>query len=144
MNLQEALHDEVAEALHLSSGKGWADPGLLPRLVLLESAIRESFRCNPISLIVAERKVLPKGGIALPSGETIPQGTILGIPTIGIHRDENIYQNAERYDPFRFCNRRPDHASANVDDAPSGPRTSSTVVNVTDSFLNFGVGKYAW
>ncbi|KAI6855675.1 hypothetical protein KC338_g8761 [Hortaea werneckii] len=136
----EVLHNEIASALE-SCAQGWADPALLSRLGYLESAIRESFRCNPVSLIVAERKVLARGGIDLPSGDHLPFGTILGVPTIGVHTDDEIYKNGIQYDPFRFRKRT---LGENVDgQRPAAPLVSSTVVNVSDAYLNFGTGKGA-
>ncbi|PGH19459.1 hypothetical protein AJ80_03960 [Polytolypa hystricis UAMH7299] len=141
MKVQDHLYNEIASALNSSPDKGWADQGLLPRLVLLNSAIRETMRCHPVSSINVERKVVAKGGVTLPSGYHLPKGTMLGVPAVGIHADENIYPDAAKYDPFRHCNRRPGEKLDEKDTAV--PLTSIGVVNVTDTFLPFGVGKFA-
>jgi cytochrome P450 len=142
MKVQKHLYNEIANALDTSTGKGWADQTLLPRLVFLNSAIRESLRCNPASIVNLQRKVVPKEGVTLPSGQHLPKGTWLGVPVVGIHSDENIYPNAAKYEPFRFCNRKPGEEPDEKDAAV--PVTSTGVVNVTDTFLPFGAGKFAW
>jgi len=141
MKVREHLYNEIVNALDTSPGKGWADQHLLPRLVFLNSAIRETLRCNPVAVVSAERKVIPKEGITLPSGQQLPKGARLGIPVVGIHSDENIYPNAAKYEPFRFCNRKPGEELDEKDAAI--PVTSTGVVNVTDIFLSFGAGKSA-
>lgn len=142
MKVQEHLYNEIANALDTSPGKSWADQTLIPRLVLLNSAARETLRCNPVSIITTERKVLPKEGVTLPSGQHLPKGTWLGVPTVGVHSDENNYLNAAKYEPFRFCSRKPGEEPDEKDSAI--PFTSTGMVNVTDSYLSFGAGKYAW
>ena len=142
MKVQEHLYNEIANNLDTSPGKGWTDQTLLPRLVFLNSAIRESLRCNPNSSVVLEQKVLPKEGVTLPSGQHLPKGTWLGVPIVGVHSDENIYPNAANYEPFRFCNRKPGEEPDEKDAAI--PVTSTGVVNVSDTFLSFGAGKFAW
>lgn len=123
--------------------RGWADPGLLPRLVLLNSAIRETMRCNPVSVITAERKVSAPGGVSLPSGgQHLPKGTWLGVPVVGVHSDESIYPNASTYQPFRFCSHDPNDKPDGI--CGTARVTSTGIVNVTDSFLAFGAGKFAW
>ncbi|OXV06042.1 hypothetical protein Egran_06192 [Elaphomyces granulatus] len=118
MKVREHLYNEIANALDTSPGKGWADQHLLP-----------------------QGKVIPKEGITLPSWQQLPKGTWLGIPVVGIHSDENIYPNAAKYEPFRFCNRKPGEELDEKDAAI--PVTSTGVVNVTDIFLPFGAGKSA-
>ena len=142
MKVQEHLHNEIVNALDTSPGKGWADQTLLPRLVFLNSAIRETLRCNPSSVVNIQRKVLAKQGVTLPSGQHLPKGTWLGVPVVGIHSDENIYSNVAKYDAFRFCNRKPGEEPDEKDAAI--PNSSTGVVNVTDTFLAFGAGKFAW
>jgi cytochrome P450 len=142
MKVREHLYNEIVNALDTSPGKGWADQHLLPRLVFLNSAIRETLRYNPTTVVSAERKVVSKEGITLPSGQQLPKGARLGVPIVGIHSDENIYPNAAKYEPFRFCNRKP---GEEVDEKDAAiPVTSTGVVNVTDIYLSFGVGKSAW
>jgi cytochrome P450 family 6 len=38
----------------------------------------------------------------LPNGATLPEGTGLIIPVLGIHRDPLIYSNPLKFDPERF------------------------------------------
>ncbi|KAL2126380.1 hypothetical protein VTI74DRAFT_1019 [Chaetomium olivicolor] len=139
MRVRDHLYDEITAAL--AEGQGWDDQGLLSRLVLLNSAIRETMRLNPVSVVTLERKILPKDGVTLPSGQHLPRGTWLGVPVVGIHSDENIYPDAAIYQPFRFCSRSPGETSGNI--AGDEKLTSTGVVNVTDTFLPFGAGKFA-
>ncbi|KAB5570732.1 cytochrome P450 [Coniochaeta sp. 2T2.1] len=137
MGLQDMLYNEISNALDPTPGKGWADTTLLNRLVLLNSAIRETMRLNPVSVVTLERKINPKEGVTLPSGQHLPHGTWIGVPVVGVHSDENLYPNAASYEPFRFCNRKPGESEG------AGQMTSTGVVNVTDTFLPFGAGKFA-
>jgi cytochrome P450 len=142
-HVRDHLYDEIMAALDTSAeGHGWGDQGLLPRLVLLNSAIRETMRLNPVSVVTLERKILPKEGVTLPSGQHLPRGTWLGVPVVGVHSDESIYPDAATYQPFRFCNRKPEEQPGTV--AAAEKLTSTGVVNVTDTFLPFGAGKFAW
>ncbi|PGH13920.1 hypothetical protein AJ79_03335 [Helicocarpus griseus UAMH5409] len=139
MNVQEHLYREIVNALDTSPDKGWGDQSLLSRLVLLHSTLRETMRVNPVALVVGQRKVVSRAGVTLPSGQHIPKGTWLGVSTTGVHTE---YPNADMYDPFRFCAHRPDEKIERKDSyAP--PNTSQGIVNVTDNFLTFGLGKVA-
>jgi cytochrome P450 len=142
MKVREHLYNEIANALDTSPGKGWADQDLLPRLVFLNSAIRESLRCNPVTVVAIERKVVLKEGVTLPSGQHLPKGASAGLPVVGIHSDENTYPNAAKYEPFRFCSHKPGEEPD--EKYAATPVTSTGVVNVTDTFLSFGAGKFAW
>ncbi|WEW56959.1 hypothetical protein PRK78_002418 [Emydomyces testavorans] len=71
MRVQDHLYNEIASALDTPPGRGWADQTLLHRVIFLNSAV--------------QRKVLPKISITLPSGQHLPQGTWLGVPTVGVH-----------------------------------------------------------
>jgi cytochrome P450 len=115
--------------LNTEPGKGWADQALLPRLVLLNSVVRETMRCNPVSIITSERKVVAKDGVTLPSGQHLPRGSWLGVPVVGIQSDETIYPDAAEHQPFRFCSRKPGEITDEKDAAT--PLTSTGVVNVT-------------
>lgn len=103
-------------------------------------------RLNPVSVVTLERKVLPREGVTLPSGQHLPAGTWLGVPVVGVHSDESIYPDAASYKPFRFCSRKPDGKpeDGNAAAANTTQMTSTGLVNATDTFLPFGAGKFAW
>lgn len=113
------------------------DSNLVARMPFANSAIRETLRLNPFSLVVLERVVLAKQGITLPSGQHLSKGTWLGVPTVGPQLDEAIYPNSRTYQPFRFCNRQPGEIK-------EGPITTNSISNITETFLPFGLGKWAW
>lgn len=59
-------------------------------LLYLEACIQESIRIHPSQGLILER-VVPKGGVKLPDGPYIAEGTIVGINPWVVHLDEKIY-----------------------------------------------------
>jgi cytochrome P450 len=68
----------------------------------LEAVIREALRLYPGNLFPQER-VVPPGGLKLPDGRYVPEGTALGFNAYAIHRNKAIWgQDAEEFRPERF------------------------------------------
>jgi cytochrome P450 len=66
------------------------------------------------------------------NGVTIEPGEIVATNIAGVHMDNNLYPNAEKYDGFRFSRMREIDGKA--------VHAAST----SKEFLQFGHGKYAW
>uniref|UniRef100_A0A1L8E4G3 Putative cytochrome n=1 Tax=Nyssomyia neivai TaxID=330878 RepID=A0A1L8E4G3_9DIPT len=74
-------------------------------LQYLTMVIQETFRMYP-SLMVLDRVCVDDNSYSLEPQHSfsIPKGMPVYIPTFAIHRDPNIYQNPEEFDPERFHN----------------------------------------
>lgn len=96
---------------------------------LLDSLIRESLRFHPILIKGLTKEVVAKDGISLPgSAVRMPAGSWIGVPVLGIHRDERFYADPQVYQPFRYVD--------------SGEGISAG--KPTTTYLGFGYGKHAW
>ncbi len=96
-------------------------------------------------------------GISLGSGKGnvhIPRGTVIAAPVDPIHRDNDIYPDAHRFNPYRFI--QPDNVRSifsviNPDEKQDGhqdqdsahPGKQKSATTLDEAFLGFGFGKYA-
>jgi cytochrome P450 len=129
-DLLETMRDEVLSELsspaQIKSHKGtfpspWGKAALA-RMVHVDSAIRESMRLNGFVARGIMKTVMAPGGVTLPDGTHIPQGTKVGIQAYSVHHDEDHYPHAETYDAFRFVQ----ETNADLDTAiASGSDTES-------------------
>ncbi|QMW45956.1 hypothetical protein G4B11_009411 [Aspergillus flavus] len=99
----------------------------------IDSAIRESLRMNSLSPRSLHRQVVRRGGVVLPDGQKVPTGTWLCVLSGNIQRDEDYYEDAQTYKPFRFV---PKLTEAGGDKAPLLPLTN-------EKYLTFGYGRHA-
>ena len=74
----------------------------------------------------------------------MPQGGWVGIPVLGIRRDERFYERVESYEPFRYVQIKEcgeaetlKGSSARYEDALEAGRPTAT-------YLGFGYGRHAW
>ena len=67
-------------------------------------------------------------------GTFIPKGTSVVAPSRCIHLDNENYDNAHVFDPFRFSDMRDDE----------GEGTKHHLVSTSTEYLAFGHGKHAW
>ena len=73
----------------------------------------------------------------------MPQGTWMGVPVLGIHRDERFYPDSSTYDPYRFSKLKQEREMENK----NGAAVSSgdlDAASTSTSFLGFGYGRHAW
>ncbi|KAE8370490.1 cytochrome P450 [Aspergillus caelatus] len=99
----------------------------------IDSAIRESLRMNSLSPRSLHRQVVRRRGVVLPDGQKVPVGTWLCVLSGNIQRDEDFYDDAQTYKPFRFV---PKLAESGGDKAPLLPLTN-------EKYLTFGYGRHA-
>lgn len=96
----------------------------------LEAVIREALRLYPGNLFPQER-VVPAGGIKLPDGRFVPEGTALGFNAYAMHRNKAIWgTDAEEFHPERFL-RSEDESEADYSDR---------MRLYNDNDLSFGAG----
>lgn len=68
------------------------------------------------------------------NGVTIPKGTLVAVPIMGVHHDETLYENPHEFDGFRF--------SRMLEKGGESPKYNAT--NLSEEFLIFGNGAHAW
>ncbi|KAL9134254.1 MAG: hypothetical protein Q9175_004568 [Cornicularia normoerica] len=133
LNAYELLRLEAASAFQSESS--WADPIALKKLVLADSAIRESIRRSSIQTRGLLRAVVSPDGVTLPNGTHIPRGTWLGVPVQAVHMDGDLYDKPYEYKPFRFTKMRSENY------AQSQEKVDAT--DIGDTFLGWSYGRYA-
>jgi hypothetical protein len=107
----------------------WHQAAPFKNMPLIDSLIRESLRFHPILIKGLTKEVVPGNGLSLPgTGIQMPAGSWVGIPVLGIHRDERFYPDSQVYKPFRFADR--------AGELEAGKPTTT--------YLGFGYGKHAW
>lgn len=145
----------------------------LARMVHVDSTLRESMRLNGFVARGIMKMVTAPGGVTLPCGSHIPQGTKVGIQAYSVHRDEELFWEPEIYNAFRFVPeaiaRRTNHhdsdsgmgeraratGSDNEDSGGGhdtigsgargrGPRQPQALVSTSPTFLAFSHGPNAW
>ena len=74
----------------------------MKQLPYLDACLQESQRLHPAVGLSLER-VAPKEGIKLPNGPFIEEGTIIGMNSWIVHKDQNIYgEDAGVFKPERW------------------------------------------
>ena len=146
LHIYEKLHKEAAAVF--KTDRDWTDYTLMAKLVLADSAIRETLRQSPLLSRGLVREVVPKNGIDLPSGHRLPRGTWVAIALDQIHRDGRFYENPEQYDAFRFA--REDTQSSGdftfkVDaEKASASQKRHGFTTASDTYLPWGYGRHTW
>lgn len=141
LKLYQTLREE-SEAL-LQSPDDWNAAETFSKMHIMDSAIRESLRVHPMLIKGLSKEVIATEGIGLPGGAHLAQGAWLGVPTLGIHRDERFYPNAGMYDPFRFAKLREAQAKASGNKGTEAANDFDAGKPST-TYLGFGYGRGAW
>jgi cytochrome P450 len=68
------------------------------------------------------------------NGVTIPKGTLVAVPVMGVHHDETLYENPHEFDGFRF--------SRMLEEGGASAKYYAT--NISEEYLVFGNGAHAW
>ncbi|KAJ4266123.1 hypothetical protein NW762_004102 [Fusarium torreyae] len=101
-----------------------------------DSASRESIRLCSFGGRAVMRKVLTDN-FKTEDGRHIPKGSIISFMGRPAQTDEAFYEDALKYDPFRFSRAR-EHAESRDEKAPA-----VSFVSTSPDFLPFGHGKHA-
>ncbi len=131
----DELREEVSSVLGQHDGQ-WNKRGLA-QMEKLDSVLRESARLNSFTTVGLMRLVVPKEGMTTPSGVHLPRGSRLVAQSYPVLHDDDIYPDAETFQPFRFSERRSDVNTEYVKRARNAFATTST------DYLAFGHGKFA-
>lgn len=100
-NLVLAFQEKILQEIEEMLGTTGVQPTYqqLMEMKVMDRCIKESLRLYPsvpqISRIAAE-------DFTTTTGYVIPKGTTIQIPILFINRDENIWENPDKFDPNRF------------------------------------------
>lgn len=136
------LRTEAEEVSKLHHGQ-WSKTAL-SQLVKTDSALRESLRLSTFKSRGVERIIVKKGGVVLPSGHFLAEGTKIGVPVLPIQHDPDNYDHALTYDAFRFCSPKLAAERSNGRTESPGGSGHVEVINTSETFLAFGHGRHAW
>jgi len=96
-------------------------------------AIAEGSPTNAVSGLVSLSRMAMKD-FTFSDGTFIPKGTLVVVPSRCLHLDNEHYENAHVFDPFRFSDMRDEE----------GEGTKHQFVSTNTEYLPFGHGKHAW
>ncbi|KJZ70335.1 hypothetical protein HIM_10264 [Hirsutella minnesotensis 3608] len=125
------IRDEANAAFGMNKASGQPISHALNHI---DSALRESLRMNSLSSRALHRQVACAGGIVLPDGHRVPRGTWLCIPSGDIQSDDDSYEEARSFKPFRWVPKLIESS-----DAGKGP----TLPLTSEKYLVFGHGRHA-
>ncbi|KIJ12301.1 hypothetical protein PAXINDRAFT_14916 [Paxillus involutus ATCC 200175] len=123
----QPLREEVESIVEK---EGWSK-GALAKMRKIDSFLKESQRMEGIGAVAMSRKAMKD--FTFSDGTVVPKGTIIHAASHATHLDNEIYENAGAFDPFRFANMR--------DEDRDGAKHS--FVSTSFEYLAFGHGKLA-
>lgn len=138
MQVSQQLRQEAEETLR--NDEDWTKGISFKKQVLADSVIRESLRYHPILIKGLTKEVVPSVGLQLPDGTIMPKGGWVGIPVLGIHRDERFYTNPDVYQPFRYVKER----SPDEKQKATAYENELEAAKPTPTYLGYGYGRHAW
>ncbi|TFK90085.1 cytochrome P450 [Polyporus arcularius HHB13444] len=124
-SLVMSLREEARAALE---AHGWTRAAL-EKMPKMDSFLKESQRLNGINVLGMTRRAMQDTVLA--DGTFIPAGTLCSVPSYCPHHDEEKYDGANDFKPFRFS------------DSKEAGSTRQQFVNTSDDFMAFGRGKHA-
>ncbi len=81
----------------------------------------------------------------VPDGQHLRQGSWIGVPVPGIHKDERFYHEPEVYDPFRFVPSDLSNASSSKGKFVHAEGHKPALLTTTsDTYLPFGYARHSW
>lgn len=99
--LIKELLDEIHYTAPTQSDSALSHAACSPgKLRLLDSCLRETFRLHHMDMLVFRRKTLED--VKLGADLVVEKGICFAINAFAIHRDESIYEDATRFNPYRF------------------------------------------
>lgn len=148
-NYVDQLRQE-ATAVFTSNGNAWTKRGLA-KMYKMDSALRESTRLGSFLGKGLLRKVMVPQGITTPNGTHCPYGSMVAVPSNGVHNDPEHYPDAAVFRPFRFSSER--QSNGTDDDFSSGDeraksddyirKANLSFVSTSPTYHPFGHGRHA-
>ncbi|KIK94712.1 hypothetical protein PAXRUDRAFT_11881 [Paxillus rubicundulus Ve08.2h10] len=124
----QPLREEVESIVE----KGGWSKGALAKMRKIDSFLTECHRIEGIGCVSMTRKVMKD--FTFSDGTVLPKGTLLTTASQATHLDNANYENAGRFDPFRFANMREEEGEA----------IKHSYASTNSEYLAFGHGKHAW
>lgn len=143
----DALRNEILE--HKPSEGHWTKQAL-SSLVRVDSSIRESQRVSNFAANLIERQVIAPEGLHHPDyGWTLPRGAFVTVNLQGTHHDDEIYEDAMSYDPWRYSRVREEWEAKSAEEKQEKEEEAKKIrglgmVTTSDAHLAFGHGRHAW
>jgi cytochrome P450 len=78
------------------------DRRALQKMHLTDACLRESSRLASIIGLGVNVKVIAEKGIVAPDGTVCPRGSLVAVPSWGVHNDEGVYRDHLDFKPERF------------------------------------------
>lgn len=128
------LQEESERAVSEHPG-GLASREVIDKLFRADSTLRESMRLSAISVVSLPRDVIGNQPLDIGNGVLVPRGTRIAFPTLHMQLDPTLYEDASRFDPFRFS--RP------AEGCQDGEQKQDLMYTPTPGFLAFGYGRKA-
>ncbi|KXX73506.1 Ent-kaurene oxidase [Madurella mycetomatis] len=146
LNCLGAIREETARVLAEESGT-WTKQGL-SRLHRTDSAIKESMRFSNFATALTHRKVVaPEGVTNTVEGWHAPYGASLMLDMVGTHRDPDLYEDPDRYDPWRFSRVREAYEARPAEEKRDADQTMAVkrlgMVTTSAEYLPFSHGRHA-
>ncbi|KAH7906708.1 cytochrome P450 [Hygrophoropsis aurantiaca] len=123
----QPLREEIEAVV---AKEGWSKIAMT-KMRKVDSFLKETQRYDGIGSLSMSRKALKD--FTFSDGTFIPKGTIVSVASRAIHHDSGIYDDADRFDPFRFADLR----------AEDGEAMKHQMVSTNPDFLSFGHGRHA-
>ncbi|KAF5628266.1 cytochrome P450 monooxygenase [Fusarium tjaetaba] len=142
----ETLRNEILE--HKPSEGHWTKQAL-SSLVRVDSSIRESQRVSNFAANLIERQVIAPEGLHHPDyGWTLPRGAFVTVNLQGTHHDDEIYEDAMSYDPWRYSRVREEWEAKSAEEKQEREDEAKKIrglgmVTTSDAHLAFGHGRHA-
>ncbi|KAI9571035.1 cytochrome P450 [Boletus coccyginus] len=123
----QSLREEVESVVEK---EGWSKASL-GKMRKIDSFLKESQRLVGIGAVSLSRKAIKD--FTFSDGTFIPKGTLVVVPSRCLHLDNEHYENAHVFDPFRFSDMRDEE----------GEGTKHHFVSTSMEYLPFGLGRHA-
>ncbi|KAK2874945.1 hypothetical protein FQN49_001919 [Arthroderma sp. PD_2] len=123
------IREEIAAVV--AKHEGWTDKAL-SQMALMDSFIRETMRLHPAGSLTVARTVMDEQ-FRFHDGLTLPRGTNIIAPALAVHYDADNYEDASRFDGFRFARYR----------QKQGESHRWLASTIDHKFLQFGYGNHA-
>lgn len=136
----DQVSEELRHEIHsvLAEEGGWTMRAL-NKMTKLDSAVKETMRLSSNGTGICARVVLPKNGIKLENGVSLPRGATVSVPQWALHHDPELYPDPNTYHPFRFYHRR-----KALPGGLMGEQDAESLVATTAENLTWGLGRHAW
>lgn len=140
-NTISILRDEILRVLTYFNGI-WSRAAVA-KMVRCDSVLRKTLRLHGFASRPMLRKVMVNN-VKTEDGILLPKGCAVSILAYSAHRDDEIFEDPHKFDPFRYSRIR--EAAASFDKEASSikvPLPSLSFVSTGSQFLTFGHGKHA-